>query len=436
MFCTQCGKKLPADSRFCPECGTRLNPEPVEPAIVTSQQEETEASLGVEPGDSTKVLPDDSHSHGRQCPECGLFNPGSAQRCDCGFDFVSGVVEKSYLSNDAPPASSSAPWSSMRPPTGVHGWLFLLCVHLAILTPGATVAAVSDRPPIEAVPALLLAVFSAHSGIALWRVRPGAVRAAKAYFITVGGISIFGALLLSLPGPAEPENGIRAQALMQGLSGVVYALLGFSYLSMAKRVKGTYGLAKANSTERAAGGGDSSDQSVELNAAQIPAIVEDLARRLETSREEFVFAMLSSLKSEGRDMPHIPKLLQPGTEVDSALRAFQLTVVVGFCWKHIDRPPCEAFDEALTQQMNNRNLDVISRFRETYLDCAGEVSRLTRQAAADVYRIWGSPEPSRKILIGLEAATHVLAILSQAHAAAALGDTTTERDLRRLVSRE
>src|SRR4051812_46683345 len=33
----------------------------------------------------------------RDCPKCGLINPPSAQRCDCGYDFVSRQMEASYL---------------------------------------------------------------------------------------------------------------------------------------------------------------------------------------------------------------------------------------------------------------------------------------------------------------------------------------------------
>lgn len=32
----------------------------------------------------------------KNCPKCGLANPDSAQRCDCGFDFESHRVEKSF----------------------------------------------------------------------------------------------------------------------------------------------------------------------------------------------------------------------------------------------------------------------------------------------------------------------------------------------------
>jgi hypothetical protein len=32
-----------------------------------------------------------------KCPNCGLFNPDSAQRCDCGFDFKTATIQASYL---------------------------------------------------------------------------------------------------------------------------------------------------------------------------------------------------------------------------------------------------------------------------------------------------------------------------------------------------
>lgn len=37
-----------------------------------------------------------------KCPRCGLFNPDSAERCDCGYDFKTGTVEKSYFKQELP----------------------------------------------------------------------------------------------------------------------------------------------------------------------------------------------------------------------------------------------------------------------------------------------------------------------------------------------
>jgi Predicted nucleotide-binding protein containing TIR-like domain len=38
-----------------------------------------------------------------KCPHCGLLNPPSAQRCDCGYDFVSRQIQRSYLKQAEPP---------------------------------------------------------------------------------------------------------------------------------------------------------------------------------------------------------------------------------------------------------------------------------------------------------------------------------------------
>lgn len=33
------------------------------------------------------------------CPRCGLINPESAQRCDCGYDFINKSVETPYFTS-------------------------------------------------------------------------------------------------------------------------------------------------------------------------------------------------------------------------------------------------------------------------------------------------------------------------------------------------
>jgi len=33
----------------------------------------------------------------KDCPNCKLINPDSALRCDCGYDFPTGNLERSYL---------------------------------------------------------------------------------------------------------------------------------------------------------------------------------------------------------------------------------------------------------------------------------------------------------------------------------------------------
>ena len=73
-----------------------------------------------------------------ECPECGIVNPKSAQRCDCGYDFVSAWALRELIADSTQPAGAEGTHrrSHADPPapnprqntTGriIGGWLLIV----------------------------------------------------------------------------------------------------------------------------------------------------------------------------------------------------------------------------------------------------------------------------------------------------------------------
>jgi len=71
-----------------------------------------------------------------QCPHCGLWNTETTQRCDCGYDFLKGTVEASYVEANIQSKKSSANISRRTRVIGilniVFSVIYLGCLGLGI----------------------------------------------------------------------------------------------------------------------------------------------------------------------------------------------------------------------------------------------------------------------------------------------------------------
>jgi hypothetical protein len=59
----------------------------------------------------------------QNCPKCGLVNPPTAQRCDCGWDFVSRRQARSYLE----------PKQRLPIAAGIGGGIILVIILVRVL---------------------------------------------------------------------------------------------------------------------------------------------------------------------------------------------------------------------------------------------------------------------------------------------------------------
>jgi hypothetical protein len=141
---------------------------------------------------------------------------------------------------------------------GVGGWLLLFCLSLTVFSPlitlgsfaasyykcfqhfhrfpGLLVIAVIDTLLIPA-----LVAFSIYAGVALWHIRPGAVRTAKRFLLSVLGYQAIAAVLPFMAGlPPAATGAIIIKVVDGAMTNVAFVAIWYSYLNKSERVKATY----------------------------------------------------------------------------------------------------------------------------------------------------------------------------------------------------
>ena len=191
------------------------------------------------------------------CPNCRLVNPNTALRCDCGYDFQTGKIKESYVSDAA---GGKARLADRRPDRGVGGWLLLLCLSLTVFSPLLTLGSLAvgfaesskyfaqfhGLLVINVVDTLLsvsLMAFSIYAGVRLWGIRPGAVRMAKIFLLCFLAYLAVAAVLPFMAGlPSAANAAMIGVVAINTFRGVIYFAIWYSYLNTSKRVRATYQL--------------------------------------------------------------------------------------------------------------------------------------------------------------------------------------------------
>ena len=143
---------------------------------------------------------------------------------------------------------------------GVRGWLRLLCLYLMIAMPlVALLGTIGALQRAIAAPALqgallsevaleiALAAFAAFGGWALYRMRPNAVKVAKAYFIIMLTLSNLGlailvvtALVISRNQDNALLNTLQGPAAVASIRQVILSAVWLTYLLRSRRVRATF----------------------------------------------------------------------------------------------------------------------------------------------------------------------------------------------------
>lgn len=140
----------------------------------------------------------------------------------------------------------------------VGGWLLLLCLALTIFSPLRSVynlaTAYNETLPffdeypglkmlfyVDGLLSLILMILSVRAGIALWTIKPGAVKIAKNYLLIFLGYSLIAIFLPFLAGlPSVANEAMIPEVAKGAIQALIYFGVWYSYLNVSKRVKATY----------------------------------------------------------------------------------------------------------------------------------------------------------------------------------------------------
>jgi len=167
------------------------------------------------------------------------------------------------------------------------------------------------------------------------------------------------------------------------------------------------------------------------NREKFPATIHKLAKSFEASREEYILGPLLQLKREGVDVSDVPREISPGSELEDALKGFELTSMIGIAWEYIESIKDKlAFESALSKYINAEKGTRAWNFREKYTNCQGNMDALAKTLSVDVHKSIGSPRPEDEFKAQFQGGAYILIGLCQADTYSAFGDTKMKQKVR------
>lgn len=168
-----------------------------------------------------------------KCPNCGLINPVTAERCDCGYDFPSETIKTPYVKE---PEERIEP--SLR---GFGGWLMLFWYGMTVATPLILLTAnlaYYSNDTFAWVFWLVFSPFCIYAGVALRRLQPRALPLVKVYLmvcVVLGCLELVG----YFAGLYKPAFFLETPSHTAG--GVIGAIIWWFYFKKSKRVRAAFG---------------------------------------------------------------------------------------------------------------------------------------------------------------------------------------------------
>lgn len=163
---------------------------------------------------------------------------------------------------------------------------------------------------------------------------------------------------------------------------------------------------------------------------QFTQLCEVLSKELAILQEEILLGSCLYMKREGIDIEQGLTRIDKGSLMGSVLQAYQLTCIVGFSYKYLSKRDRIPFENMLTEYVSGGDPACLTRYRERYLDCRGDIDALSLSFSQDLYDLLQRPTPRDTVMRILSSNAVTFGILCQAATSKFFGDVRTERKLK------